>query len=148
MAKEVGPLIPLLAGSLVLIFTVPGLFHVAWAFGSRKASGVIPEVNGKKAFDPSPAITLLVAAVLFGCALLIAAVAGWVSLPLPPEWLRYATYALAIAFFARAIGEFRLVGFFKKVRGTSFARLDTWVYSPLCLGISLAAAWLARELFG
>ncbi len=139
--------VTLVASLLVAIFTALGLFHVGWAFGNRKASGVIPEVNGKRAFDPSPALTLLVAAVLFGCALLIAAVAGWVTLPLPQALLRWATYALAIAFFARAIGEFRLVGFFKRVKGTTFARLDTLYFSPLCLGISVAAAWLARECF-
>ena len=39
----------------------------------------------------------------------------------------------------RAIGDFNLVGFFKRIRGSAFARMDTWFYSPLCvlLGIGL-----------
>jgi hypothetical protein len=32
---------------------------------------------------------------------------------------------------ARAIRDFHLVGFFKRVRGTRFARLDIVVYQPL-----------------
>ncbi len=131
-----------LAAALVAVFAILGLFHVAWAAGARKATGVIPEVAGKPAFAPGPVVTLLVAATLFGCALLIAALAGWVALPLPTALLRWANLALALAFFARAIGDFRLVGIFKKVRGTPFARLDSRYYSPLCLVIAIAAGLL------
>lgn len=135
-----------LAAALVAIFTLLGLFHLAWAGGARKTTGVIPEVNGKPVFSPGPAITLVVAAALFGCAALIAAGAGWLTLPLPGAWLRGATWAMALAFLGRAIGEFRLVGFFKKVRGTPFARLDTLYFSPLCLAIAIAVALLASHL--
>lgn len=34
---------------------------------------------------------------------------------------------------ARAVGDFRLVGFFKKVKGSEFALMDTLLYSPLCV---------------
>ena len=46
-------------------------------------------------------------------------------------------------FAARAIGERRYVGFFKRVRTTEFAWWDTRVYSPLCAGISVGyfALW-------
>ena len=37
----------------------------------------------------------------------------------------------------RAIGDFRYVGFFKRVRDSSFARLDTLAYSPLCAGLAV-----------
>lgn len=134
----------LLAATLVGIFLVLGALHVAWAFGARKAGGVIPEVAGKRAFEPGPGITLAVAAALFACATLIAAVVGWLALPLPEGWLRWHTYALAAAFFLRAVGDFRLVGFFKKIRDSRFARLDTLFFSPLCLGIALATLALIR----
>jgi hypothetical protein len=35
------------------------------------------------------------------------------------------------------------VGFFKRVRDTEFARRDTWLFSPLCLGLAAAAAAVA-----
>jgi hypothetical protein len=89
----------------------------------------------------------VVAAILLACALLIAALAGWVSLPVPQAWLPWAGYALAFAFFARAIGEFRLVGFFKKIRGTTFARRDTLYYSPLCLGLAAGVLILVFQRF-
>ena len=45
----------------------------------------------------------------------------------------------------RAIGDFRYVGFFKRVRGSRFARMDTTLYSPLCLAL---AAGVAAVAFG
>ena len=44
-------------------------------------------------------------------------------------------------------GNFRLVGFFKKVRGTRFATLDTRYYSPLCLFLAAAAFFVTRAAF-
>jgi hypothetical protein len=38
-------------------------------------------------------------------------------------------FGLALIFFARAIGEFRLVDFFNRVHGSAFARLDRLVFS-------------------
>ncbi len=48
-----------------------------------------------------------------------------------------------VIFLVRAVGDVQLVGPFKRVRGTSFARWDSSHFSPLCLGIFLAALWLA-----
>jgi hypothetical protein len=42
------------------------------------------------------------------------------------------------------VGNLRTFGWFKKVKDSAFARLDTWLYSPLCLLIALLAAGLAR----
>ncbi len=39
-----------------------------------------------------------------------------------------------------AIGDFRLVGFWKRIRDSRFARLDTAVYSPLCLVLAIGSA--------
>jgi hypothetical protein len=50
---------------------------------------------------------------------------------------------LAIIFAARALGDFRFVGFTKSVRDSRFARLDTRVYSPLCVLLAALACALA-----
>lgn len=52
------------------------------------------------------------------------------------------TRGLAVVLFLRAIGDFRLVGFFKQIRDTRFARLDTILYSPLCLVMAIGTAIL------
>lgn len=43
----------------------------------------------------------------------------------------------------RAVGDFRSVGVFKRVRGTAFARWDSRLYVLLCLAIAAACAVLA-----
>lgn len=120
------------------VFVTLGLWHVYWALGGVFAkAAAIPEVDGVPAFSPTRGVTALVGVVLFCFALLLVATSRVVSLPVPADVLSWLCYALAVALFARAVGEFRLVGFFKRVRGTRFSRLDTLVYSPLCLGLSL-----------
>lgn len=55
------------------------------------------------------------------------------------------SYALSFGLLARAIGEFKYLGFFKRVHGSRFARLDSLVYSPLCLLLALGVAYVAHE---
>jgi len=126
------------APGLIAIFAALALVHVYWAFGGRALKmGAIPQVAGRRAFSPSPIATLAVALALLAAGLVIAAVAGFLRLPAPRSVLDTLIFGLALVLFARAIGDFRLVGFFKSVRGTQFARLDTAVYSP---------RWLARAV--
>jgi hypothetical protein len=46
-------------------------------------------------------------------------------------------WLIAAVFALRAIGDFRYVGFFKRIRDSRFARLDTLAYSPLCACLAL-----------
>ena len=56
-----------------------------------------------------------------------------------PGWLlKYGLWIIAALFLLRAIGEFKYVGFFKKVNTTKFAKMDTKYYSPLCLFIAIS----------
>lgn len=97
----------------------------------------IPEKNGRLAFHPSKLATFMVAAGLFGCAILVAALAGWFVLPVARGVLNKLGLGLALVFLLRAIGDFGTVGFFKRVRGTRFSTYDSFFYSPLCLGLAL-----------
>ena len=122
------------------------LVHVYWALGGRIAkSAALPEVDGRPTFTPRGPMTLLVAAALLLAALLVAVTGGVLEVPLPRSGRRALTFGLALVFVARAIGDFRLVGFFKRVKGSRFARLDSRFYAPLCLLLGLAAAWVAVD---
>jgi len=135
----------LVALSLVIVFSMLSLLHVYWACGGRVALvAAIPEVNGRPAFRPGVAITLVVAVGLASFAVLVAVGSGLLPSPLPPALVRLALHALALVFALRAIGDFRLVGFSKRVRGSRFARLDSLVYSPLCLAIAAGVLVIAR----
>jgi hypothetical protein len=136
----------LLAIVIVAVFIVLALAHVYWAFGGRIAwLAVVPEVGGRPTFTPSAAATFLVAVALLACAGLVAGTAGILAVPVSHGVLTWLVFALALALLLRAMGDFRLFGFFKRVRGTSFARWDTIVYSPLCLLLSLGVFIVASS---
>ena len=128
--------------ALAFVLTFLSALHIYWAFGGRWGWGVaIPQVDGRPAFTPSRFATLLVALGLAAAAVLPLARTG--ALPIAvPQWLsQWLAVFLALIFFIRAVGDFRLVGLFKRVRGTSFSIWDTRLFSPLCL---LLAAGFAR----
>lgn len=67
--------------------------------------------------------------------------------PIPIRVLCWLMFALAFVFLARGIGDFRLVGFFKKVTGTAFARLNNTVFSPLCLVMAVGIFIIAFNYY-
>ncbi len=126
-------------------FVLIGLWHVRMAFGSGTgASAAVPSVGGKPLFVPGRKATLAVAVALFAAAALVAAAAGWLQVGVPPWLLALACDALALGLLARAVGDFRYVGFSKRVRGSPFARMDSLVYSPLCLLLAAGVALVAH----
>jgi hypothetical protein len=129
---------------LAAIFAVLGLLHVYWAIGGKSGGGAaVPTVNDVAAFSPSPQATLMVAAALFAAMLVILGCLGWFGETIPNRLFRVMTLVISLAFLLRAVGDFRLVGFFKPATESAFAYWDTWLYSPLCLFISVAAFFVA-----
>jgi hypothetical protein len=129
---------------LIAIFTFLALVHVYWAFGGRFAKMVaIPELRGTPSFVPGRMATLLIAGGLFGCAALVGAATGFIDAPVPAMVIQWGCFVPAALLLLRAIGDFRLVGFFKTVRGSRFAWLDSALYSPLCLAMALGVFLVA-----
>jgi hypothetical protein len=125
---------------LVVVFAIISLFHLYWAAGGRTGRAVaIPSVGGQRSFTPSPLGTVLVAVAFLVAILVILGRLGLLGDAIPRWMFRWATLGIALIFFLRAIGEFKLVGFFKRVSDTPFAHWDTWLFSPLCLVIAVTA---------
>jgi hypothetical protein len=130
--------------ALAFVLSVLALLHVAWAIrGMDGQSVTIPKVAGRPAFVPSRASALLVAAALFSAAGVALLQGGVVRSVLPARLVAVCACAAGAAFLLRAIGDFRLVGFFKRVRGTDFARWDYFCFAPLCILIGSAFLYLA-----
>jgi hypothetical protein len=134
-----------LAIALVAVFDLLCLMHLYWAVGGRVGNlQALPErTDGTVLFRPGPASTLVVAALLATAGLLVAQRAGILPGPFPPALVRLGCWCVSGALVLRAVGEFRYVGFFKKVRGTAFARMDTLFYSPLALVLGAGAGYVA-----
>ncbi len=132
---------PIIAWALIAVFAGLSFVHVYWLLaGQAGRLAAIPEIDGKPVFQPSTLSTFVVAIGLTLCAVVIAGTAGMLTLPVSRTVLVWMTFALAVVLLVRAIGDFRLVGFFKRIRHTRFARLDTVLYSPLCLALAIGAA--------
>jgi hypothetical protein len=136
----------MLSLTIAAIFLLLALMHFYWAAGGGSgSSAAIPEINGVPAFKPSTAATVAVGLVLVATAAIVLMHAGELPAPVPAWLLQTALIGAAAALFLRAIGDFRLVGFFKRVRGSRFARADTLLFSPLCLALGAALALLAAS---
>jgi hypothetical protein len=128
---------------LAFIFAVLALLHIYWAAGGSFGEGVtVPVVDSKPTFAPTVTATLLVAAALFMAMFVILGQIGvwgnWL-----PKWIfASGTGVICLLFFIRAIGDFKLIGFFKRIHDTGFAYWDTRLFSPLCLLISILALFV------
>ncbi|MFI5399704.1 MAG: DUF3995 domain-containing protein [SAR324 cluster bacterium] len=132
-----------------VLFAAIGLLHVYWALGGGWGADAALPTHGSLPGSPprftlpvTPISTFLVAVLLFLAAGIVLGRADLLSNAAPAtHWIFVVgTWVLAALFLVRAIGEFRYVGFFKRVRNTEFGRWDTWLFSPLCLIIALLAA--------
>ncbi len=122
---------------LSLVFLLLGIIHLNWALGNSWGLDKALPTNekGETIFKPGTGMTLMVALGLMICA------AFYFINPEPGnqknwifEWGRLIIPAL---FTLRAIGDFRYVGLFKKIKNTTFAKMDTKLYTPLCIIIGL-----------
>lgn len=136
-------MIPLPSLVLAVIFAALSGLHVFWVLSDRLGgTGLVPSFDGHPVMRPGTAGTLIVAVLLATAAAVTLWRGGWPDSG--PAWVpRTGIWVIAAVFAVRAVGDFRFVGFFKSVRGTVFARNDTLFFSPLCLAVSLLAAWLA-----
>ena len=121
--------------------------HLYWAAGGRTgALAAVPERSGRPAFTPRPLATIT-AGLAFALAggIVLARASLWELPGVSSGLVKVATWGIGAIFLLRAIGDFRLVGFFKRARGTRFARFDSRLYSPLAFAVGVAVCWLASR---
>ena len=128
-----------LTWAVVAAFAGLAALHFYWAFGGTIGSrAAVPELGNVPAFRPSTAATVTVAIALIAAAATVAAAGGVFPLAVP-RWIPISgALMLSLVLLARAVGDFRLVGFFKSQREGRFAELDTLLYSPTCVALGFA----------
>ena len=127
---------------IVLLFTLFFLLssiHFYWAFGGKWGTeGVYPaNPDGNPIRPPGILATVIVATGLlfFGVFYLIKG--GFVLVEIPIWLNKSGLWILTGVFTIRAIGDFKYLGFFKKIKNSKFAVKDTKFYSPLCFTIGI-----------
>ena len=118
------------------VVRTPRLLGARWQSGT---AAVVPTVEGRAAALAlrSRHVDRRVPAGALSALLLVGGVAGW-----EPTWVfRIGCGGLAVVMLAWAIGDFRTVGFFKRVRDTQFARNDTRDFVPSSSASASPPAW-------
>jgi len=129
-------------GSLAVgILLAAATIQMYWALGGRIGVALAYPTSTRGAIArPTMTVSLLMAIAMVLAADLMLVRVGIFTTRISPIGVRVACGALALGFLARAIGDFRQVGFFKRIRQSPFARLDSRVYSPVCLFLAVAIA--------
>lgn len=135
-----------IALTLAVVLGLISLLHLYWMVrGVGTGAGVPSTADGKPVIRPGRLASAAVAAALALAAMLVLGRSGLIETGLPLMLLTVGTWGVAATFAARTVGEFRYVGIFKRVRGTSFARMDDRLYTPLCALMAVAAGLVARS---
>ena len=117
-----------------LIFLILSGIHFYWALGGKWGfdQALSEKETGEKLFIPRKIDSAAVGTGLLLFALFYLIKTGILPINLPNWSLLYGGWIISAIFLLRAIGEFKYVGFFKKVKETNFGRMDSKFYSPLC----------------
>ncbi len=130
------------AVAVAVVLAALSVLHVYWGVrGELGRSAAIPEVDGRPLFLPTRAACFAVAGLL-AVAVGLLLIGGRYLPDFGPGWLgTVGPLAVGVVLVARAVGDFKYVGFFKRVHGSRFAVLDSRCFSPLCLVLGLGALW-------
>lgn len=125
----------------VSIFLIISLIHFYWAFGGKWGlDSALPKAsNGQKMLAPGSLATTVVALGLLSFAFLILIKLDFLEIEIPAIIFEYGLWGVSAIFALRAIGDFKYAGFFKKIKNTDFSRMDSKLYTPLCLFLAFAS---------
>ena len=133
-----------MAALVAVVLLALAVLHVAWGIvGISGPSIALPEIDGRPVFTPSRLSCFAVASALACAAFLVLWRGGLVPVLAPSAPSTLGTAGVGFVFLGRAVGDFRLVGFFKRVRNSRFATWDTRLFSPLCVALGLSSLWVA-----
>lgn len=140
----------ILTSITITFFILCGILHLYWFLGGKTFfKNSLPTRNdGSRVISPSKFSILIVTCGFFSCALLLMASIKIINITayIPSFLIHYFIITLSIIMFIRAIGDFKYIGIFKKVKNTDFAFFDTRLYIPLCLfiGVLLLSIFLLQ----
>jgi hypothetical protein len=122
-----------------IILIALSLLHFHWAIGGTCGfkNSLPTDLNGNRVLNPKKIDSAIVGIGLLMFALIFLVKSGVLVIQLPMFVMNYALWLIIVIFFLRAMGDFKFVGFFKKIKMTEFAKMDTKFYAPLCFLLSL-----------
>ena len=137
----------LLAVVLMVCFLVLAALHFYWLLGGTQGldQALPTDEAGNRVLNPGKIETAIVGLGLLSFAFYYLVKSGILEVALPSFIVNYLGWGISLLFILRAIGDFRYVGFFKKIKHTEFGKYDTKYFSILSLIIGIIAFFV--ELF-
>lgn len=136
----------ILVYSSVVVLTFISFIHFYWLLGGKWGLTVsLPEkVKGGALFTPRIIETLIVAIGLLVVGFMLLVQFSAIPFFKPNIITESFCIIFTVIFFLRAVGDFKYLGFFKRIKHSTFAKYDTRYYSPLCLylAFSFLLVWL------
>jgi hypothetical protein len=125
---------------LTIIFITLGFIHFNWVVGGTFgfAESLPTKESGERVLNPKKIDSAIVGIGLTAFATFYFLQTGFIEYKLPVWIMTYGGWIIPVIFLLRAIGEFKYVGFFKSVKTTTFGKLDTKLFTPLCLLIAIS----------
>jgi len=119
---------------LVIVYAVIALIHFYWLFGEKWVDKVLPtDKNGKRVLNPRKFETIIVTLGLLLFAFYYLLKIELFEVEVPKLITKYSGWIISSIFIIRAIGDFKYVGFFKKIKNTKFAEFDTKYFTFISL---------------
>ncbi|WP_369048418.1 DUF3995 domain-containing protein [Tenacibaculum sp. UWU-22] len=124
---------------LSIVFIILGIIHFNWVIGGKFGfSESLPtKETGERVMNPKKIDSAIVGFGLTVFGLFYFLKSGLINFNLPQQVMKYGGWIIPAIFLLRAIGEFKYIGFFKKIKETDFGKWDTKLFSPLCLVIGI-----------
>lgn len=115
------------------------MIHLNWVIGGKFGfvESLPTKENGERVLNPKKIDSAIVGIGLIAFGFFYVLKSGLIEYNLPEWILKYGSWIIPIIFLLRAVGEFKYIGFFKRVKKTDFGKLDTKLFSPLCLIIGI-----------
>lgn len=123
---------------LTTVFFVLGILHLSWALGNSWgfASSLPTKETGERVLNPKRIDSAIVGLALLAFGLFYGIKTDYLTFQLPNWISSFANWFIPSLFLFRAIGDFNYIGLFRKVKKTTFEKLDRTFFTPLCILIS------------
>jgi len=130
---------------LFLIFTILAVIHFNWVIGGNWGFDKSLPTNekGDRILNPRKIDSAIVGFGLLGFGLFYLSKSGLIHFGLPTWVYTYGGWIIPSIFILRAVGDFKYIGFFKKIKTTDFGKLDSQLFAPLCFGIGILGLLVA-----
>lgn len=132
-----------------IIFILLSALHIYWGFGGEWGFDESLPTNeeGKRMLNPKKKDSLIVGFGLLFFAFFYLMKTDMITFEVPAWVLNVAGWLIPSIFLLRAMGDFRYIGFFKKLTTTAFADRDSKIFSPLCLILGLNGVLIQMNFY-